>query len=135
MFTKICKGVLWLCIIGGCVLSISIGSINSDFAWVIPVGILLSFVMASGLGMIIEISENIKACREHLSTITYKSGSFSGRSPAPEAIFKEPEETLSKPTAELYRQPQSIDEAQYCTQCGAKLTDGMNFCTQCGKKR
>lgn len=64
MFTKISKALLWLFIIGGIIASIAAGSSGKNMGWIIPVGIVGSFIAASGLGMMVEISENISRIAE-----------------------------------------------------------------------
>ena len=61
-WTHILKAVLVLYIIGGFIYSIILAvTFGTSFWWIVPVGWIITFLSASGIGTVIEISENTAA--------------------------------------------------------------------------
>lgn len=141
MFTKISKAALWLSIIGGIIASFAIGSTGKDMGWFIPVGIIATFVLAAGYGMLIEISENIQESRYHLYEINNKMGSSYGTNNS-NAAYSAPQASGNKnygnAAAKLSaiangNSAETVPDFWYCTKCGEKNDKLASTCKGCGK--
>lgn len=155
MFTKVSKVILWIFVIGGVITSIAVGS-NEGMGWFIPVGILATLVILSGIGMLIEMAENIEASREFLYEIASKTGGFygannSGRvystprtqntedanynnAPQPQAtVNKDYGSALSRLNAVANGGAAPVNDFWYCTKCGEKNERLASICKGCGK--
>lgn len=141
MFTKISKAALWLSIIGGIIVSIAVGTMDEGWGWFIPVGIISTFVVASGFGMLIEISENIQEIRYHLYEINNKMGVSCGAN-KPNAAYGVPqapaEKNYSNTAARLSAianggTPDPVPDFWYCRNCGERNDKLASTCKGCGK--
>lgn len=148
MFTKISKAVLWLSIIGGIIASIAIGSIEDRYGTknmglFIPVGIISTFVIAAGFGMLIEISENIQESRDHLYEINNKiGGSYGANSASGNYNALQPHSSENKNYGYSVSKLSAIanggsaeaaPDFWYCTECGEKNDKHATTCKGCGK--
>lgn len=141
MFTKIAKAALWLSILGGIIASIAIGSMDEGWGWFIPVGIISTFVIASGFGMLIEIAENIQESREHLYEIRSKMGGAYGANSS-NAANGAPQNYGNKNYANAAARlsaianggtPEPVPDFWYCRSCGEKNDKLASSCKGCGK--
>lgn len=143
MFTKINKAMLYLLIIGGIIASIGVGSISSEMGWFIPVGIISTFVLAAGFGMLIEISENIRESREYLYEIKNKmSGSYSANNTGTAYNAAQPYSSENKSYGNSISKlsaianggsAEAVPEFWFCTSCGEKNDRLSSSCKGCGK--
>lgn len=148
MFTKINKAVLWLFIIAGIIISIAVGSSgDGKMAWFIPVGIVATLIISASMGMMVEISENIKESCDHLyelknslnvssnknSASPQQSHTSNYGAPAPNGN-KDYGNALSKFSAiNNGGEASSVPDFWYCTQCGTKNDRLASTCKGCGK--
>lgn len=145
MFTKINKALLWLFITAGIIISIAVGASIEHMGWVIPVGIIATFIMSASLGMLVEIAENIIESRDFLYEINSKlngsrgAGSASqpyasngGQETAP--FEKNYGNALSKFSAiNNGGAAPSAPDFWYCNDCGTKNDRLSSTCKGCGK--
>lgn len=148
MFTKISKVVLWIFIIGGVITSFAVGSMEG-MGWFIPVGILSTLVLSSGIGMLIEMAENIEESRGFLYDIASKTGGSYGavlpQSPSnqnlggdivPQAsVNKDYGNALSRLSAVANGGTAPVNDFWYCKSCGEKNERLASCCKGCGKYR
>ncbi|MDE6728209.1 MAG: hypothetical protein K2J80_09780 [Oscillospiraceae bacterium] len=142
MFTKISKAVLWLLIIGGIIASFAFG-LSSDYSgdkrvWFIPVGIIATFVFSASLGMLIEISENIRESRDRLYEINNKMGGSYGANNAGVAYNAHENKNYGNALSRLNAVANggtapSAPEFWYCTKCGERNDRLSDICRGCGK--
>lgn len=137
-WTKLLKVVLVLYIIGGFVYSIILtATLGGNFWWIVPVGWILTFLSASGIGTIVEISENTAA---HLET------ERNSNSPIPN-IQQQAKNTLTdtvapnfpKPpytvSANVNSAPEINNKRWSCSKCGEVNDGGALHCVSCGNHK
>lgn len=129
MFTKIAKVALWFFIIIGVIMSIVLAVKMSG--WIAPVGCVVTFVLASSIGTIIEISEHTKKTNELLYRLTNSRGGAPQTSTYGCAPQNNYQGTVSKLSA--IANGDTVNEFWYCTQCGEKNYGNTMICRGCGK--
>lgn len=142
MFTKINKVLLWLIIVGGIITSIAIGSAtdhlgNNNMGWFIPVGIIATFVLAAGFGMMIEISENIKKSCDFLYEIKSKTGGSYGANNTQQPIGTNPNygTEYQNPSTENKGYGNALSKFSAINNGGSAATaPDFWYCTECGEK-
>lgn len=142
MFTKIGKILLWIGLICGIIVSIAVGSsmlgshdksIEALGGAIIPVGIIMSFVSFTFLGMLVEISENIRESCDHLRDIKNNAGKVSS-TPQPSTSVStsaDKRDALSRLSAIANDKP--AEDFWYCKECGTTNDKLANTCKGCGK--
>lgn len=134
-WTKLLKVVLVLYIIGGLVYSIILtANLGGNFWWIVPVGWILTFLSASGIGAIVEISEN---------TAAHLEAERNSNSPIPnirQQVKNAHADTVTpyspKPPyaapANVNSAPETNNRRWSCPKCGELNDERTLFCISCG---
>lgn len=146
MFTKIATGILWFFIIVGILFSLIAGggacSQDGSFWWIAPVGIIATLLIATGMGVVVELANNVAKCKKYLKIL---AGDTSADSDEPSVIgnanntsqkndnrlFKNLDITAQKSTA----QTAYSASLWKCPECGEENDKYSLFCIKCGKHK
>ena len=144
MFTKISKVLLWIMVIGGVITSFAVGS-NDRMGWFIPVGLIATLLILAGIGVVVEMADNILRSREILEEISRKMGS----SYAPQGVSDNAPQAQSGSSYGSQAQvsgaisrlsaiangasADAVPDFGYCKQCGEKNDRLASICKGCGK--
>lgn len=158
MFTKIATGILWFFIIVGILFSLIAGggacSQDGSFWWIAPVGIIATLLIATGMGVVVELANNVAKCKKYLKIL---AGDTSADPDEPSVIgnanntlqkndsgnenntsqkndnrlFKNLDITAQKSTA----QTAYSASLWKCPECGEENDKYSLFCTKCGKHK
>lgn len=146
MFTKIATGILWFFIIVGILFSLIAGggacSQDGSFWWIAPVGIIVTLLIATGVGVVVEMANNVAKCKKYLKIL---AGDTSADPDEPSVIgnanntsqkndnrlFKNLDITAQKSTA----QTAYSASLWKCPECGEENDKYSLFCIKCGKHK
>lgn len=133
MFTKIANGILILGVaaglIGSIFLGVSIGRTNWGIGFLtVLIGWVVTLVVFTGFGMLVEIANNINKSREYLGMLCGKAPGTQTMS-APQA---KPVPTWTCP----HCQTKNSDDYHFCTKCRTPkpASEEYWYCSKCGEK-
>ncbi len=150
MFTRILKVLLWFGVIAGAIGSLILGgSVGEDGNsllgfFVALLGLIVTLVSFSLLGVLVEISENIRDSRIFLWQITNANSSVSNSvSKLSQIANGDPNSVSHSSAVKTYSGTATKlsqiasggqgNEFWYCTQCGEKNSFSSMICKSCGK--